>query len=384
MLRVGYLGAYSIDNNGDALVGLATRQAVRRLVGEHEETVLAPELPGNIWAHRWDRARGIDCEIRRIAADDSNDWARGLDAVIIGGGGLINLHPAFRPFLLGDAQRWPGSCRAAWNAIGSQSVAWYLDGCDDAYAAIRACTARLAYRSIRNRMTERFLRAVGVTEPLATVPDPVLLLDGGADRSLDILREAGVDPTRRLIGFSPGSALADARSGPFFSELFTALRALSTAPDTQLVIFPFARMYGDAALAQRAATALPDAKLIRAELAPLDCWHVVRRLSFYLCARYHAMLAALAGSVPFLALDEYFSDYVASSKIRELLVELGLEMLYVCPFISTQPSLKLRLALQASQRLCRTLGDHLTQLQRRLILHYRQMLPALGMKIVAR
>ena len=90
----------------------------------------------------------------------------------------------------------------------------------------------------------------------------------------------------------------------------------------------------------------------------------------------HAVLTALAQHVPFLALDEYFSDFTASSKVRELLVELGLEALYTCPMISTQPSLKLRLALAAAPRLEPVLIDMTAQLRDRLKRHYREMLTA--------
>src|SRR5688572_26017598 len=128
MARVGFLGAFSIDNAGDVLVGLAGRQALRAVVPGLEERIFAPALP--TFAH--DVSDGVTL----VPAGEDMSWAQDLDALVIGGGGVIETDPAFRPFLLGRPERWPAEIPAAWNAVCSQNQAWYAAGLDDAYRAV--------------------------------------------------------------------------------------------------------------------------------------------------------------------------------------------------------------------------------------------------------
>jgi polysaccharide pyruvyl transferase WcaK-like protein len=65
-------------------------------------------------------------------------------------------------------------------------------------------------------------------------------------------------------------------------------------------------------------------------------------MGLYVGARLHGVLAALAQDVPFLAVDEYFSDEIASSKIRELLVDADLEACWTSPYLPVDPARKLR------------------------------------------
>jgi hypothetical protein len=79
--------------------------------------------------------------------------------------------------------------------------------------------------------------------------------------------------------------------------------------------------------------------------APLDAaarWQLVGRMQLYVGARLHGVLAALAQEVPFLAVDEYFTDDLASSKIRELLVDADLALHWTSPYLPGDPARKLR------------------------------------------
>src|SRR5437868_13044272 len=126
MKRIGFLGAFSIDNAGDAIVGYAGRQALRELVPDAHQITFAPAFPHSFWGHAWDRDRGIDTEIVSVPAGASMEWAHDLDALVIGGGGILNLDPAFRPFLLGKPEDWGVTRAAAWNGLCSQNQPWYL------------------------------------------------------------------------------------------------------------------------------------------------------------------------------------------------------------------------------------------------------------------
>lgn len=382
MKRIGLLSASSIDNAGDVLVGYAARQALRAALPGCEVQAFAPVLPHAFWGHEFSRARGLDGDITPVPPSGPLDWADGLDALVVGGGGLILSEAGFAPFLLGDPARWDGRVPAAWNGLCSQNTPSHLAGLAPHYAAVRACCERLRYVSVRNATTERFLRRCGYAGPIHVVPDPALLLDVPADpRELHLaaLAACGIDPARRrpLIGVSVGGAVTDPHAAGFFAELLPAIDAAARELGADVVLFPFGQVYGDAAYQLRAAAAIPSARVLRTPLDALGLWRLIGHLDVYVCTRLHAMLAAFAQDVPFLVLDEYLSDEIASSKIREFVVDGGLEPLYLCPSLSRHPAAKLRALLHGRADVSFASGVAL--LRERLQAHYRDMIAALGL-----
>jgi len=375
MKRIGFLGAFSIDNAGDAIVGYAGRQALRALVPDGAQAVFAPAFPHAFWGHAWTRERGIDTEIVPVPADTDMDWARGLDALIIGGGGIINVDPAFRPFLLGRPERWD-VVPAAWNGVCSQNQPWYAGAHRDAYEAVRRCCEKLRYVSVRNRTTLTFVRRCGYEGEIHLVPDPALLLspppevDPAVER---LLEELGVDASALLIGVSIGPAIEDPRTAGFFRDVLAALRNLQG----QVILFPFSYMHGEDRIQNAVAAELPGAVVVRRRLLPLELWRLIGRMGFYIGCRYHAMLAAFAQNVPFIVLDEYLSDRMASSKTREFVADLGLEPHYLCPYLPTQPAWKIEEVVRA--RASVSFADRLEGLRGRLRAHYASMVTALGL-----
>jgi hypothetical protein len=382
MKRVGFLGSFSIDNAGDAIVGYAGRQALRELVPDCEQTVFAPNLPQGIWGHDWGRERGIDAEIVPVPAGGDMSWARGLDALVIGGGGIINLDPAFRPFMLGEPERWDPGQAAAWNGVCSLNQPWYLAEDGGAYEAVRQCTEKLRYVSVRNRTTLSFVRRCGFTGEVHVVPDPALLLSmpPDVDPAVDgLLAESGVDRSNVVVGVSIGSSLEDPRTTDFYRDLFEALvriRKQNWAP-IQIVVIPWSYMRGDERIRDIAAVHLPGAVVIRRRLRALELWRLVGKMSFFIATRYHAMLAAFAQDVPFVVLDEYLSDLTASSKTREFIIEHGLEPNYLCPFLERNPSWKVTGLIQARARM--SFAGAMEQCRSRLRAHYGKMVTALGL-----
>jgi hypothetical protein len=363
--RIGFLGAYSIDNAGDVLVGLATRRAVAARVA-CEEVVLAPDLPEPHFRHDFGVERGGGAPIRRVAPGAATDWSDDLDALVIGGGGILSLDPAFDPVL-----RW-GRPPAAWNAVGAQAAPWYVPALAERYAAVRAAATRLRYLSVRDRATARFLAGVGVEREIAVVPDPTIGLESPPAPTLRA--EAGIAPGRPVIGVSVGSAIRDRRAAGFFRALLAALRGLPA----DLLLFPFGGIYGDDISLEIAAPALPRAVRFPRRPAPLELWSLVGQLDLYVCARFHGMLAAYAQGVPFLVADEYLGDVTATSKVREFIVDRGLEERYLCPYLGERPELKVALAWDG----CGDAGPRLraaaAEDRARLAAHFDALVAALG------
>jgi hypothetical protein len=378
MKRIGFLGAYSIDNAGDQLLGYAVRQAFRERLPEAQQVLLAPAMRGNLWRHAWDAERGLDVPVERIPADDSVKWAKGLDAVVIGGGGIVRLEPDFRPFVLGDPDRWNPKIPACWNAVGSEATPAYLADHGGDYRRIARCCETLSYVSVRNALTERFVRRCGYAGEVHVVPDPALLLDvPETDFAERTLRDAGVDTDAFVLGLSVGTSLRDPRTSYFYKELFGALGKLVARRAVEVVIFPFGEIYGDTELQRMAHAAIPGAKLVDAKMSALDRWRLIGALDLYLCTRYHAMLAAFAQDVPFVVMDEYLSDAMASSKIREFIADGELEGLYLAPYLSMHPAAKLENALSIVGADDFSFHDRLLSMQDRLRGHYELMIAAI-------
>lgn len=379
---LGFLGAYSIDNAGDAIVGYATRRAVLNLVPDVEHLVLAPELPHPFWNHAWDAERGLGEAIRPVPAGEDSSWAAELDAVIIGGGGVINLDPSFAPFCLGAPERWPGNCAAAWNGVGSQAQPWYLSAHDGDYARVKRCCERLAYASVRNRTTLRFVRNCGFDGEVAVIPDPAIGLTEipePAMRQVDALLD-GLDLApqrareRPLVGLSLGASITAPAAAGFFAAFETELRAL--ARDCELLFFRFSRMQDDDD-AQRELADRLGARVALDALSPLALWGLIGRLDAYVGSRFHGIVAAYTQDVPFIAVDEYLRDTTATSKIRELLVDRELEVHYTCPFLPEASAWKLSGLVRGRDRV--SFADAVADDRRRLDAHYRAMLDRLGL-----
>ncbi len=359
MPRVGFLGAYSIDNTGDVIVGLATRQQVRARVPGCEEIVMSVELPHSLWRHEWSGIRRVD------PADREGKFADDLDAVVIGGGGILMPLPGFDAFLA------RGRAPSAWNGVCSQSTPWFDPTLGAFYAEVRAACARLRYVSVRNHTTARLVRHAGWDGPLEIVPDASLAFDAPPDPAVD--RELARASDKPLVGLSVGNALLDGRAAQFYAELFSELARLVGARAIELVVMPFGRIYGDVELARRVAHAIPGARLVATALDPTQTWQLVGKLDLYICARLHAALAAYAQGVPFLVCDEYLSDTTGTSKIRDFIVDRELEPSYLCPYIATRPAARLRLALAERRPADEVLANDRAALAR----HFDRMVAAL-------
>ena len=376
-MKLGFLGAYSIANAGDALVGYATRRSILARLGDVDYQVLAPALPHAFWDHAWDAERGLGDPIRAIPATTDCTWANDFDAVIIGGGGLLMLDPMFAPFHLGDPAQWPARCKAAWNGVGSQNQPWYLRAHAADYARIAAACERLAYASVRSQTSARFVRACGFTGEIHVIPDPAIALASippavgiAVD---DLLARLGLAPSRGrarpLLGLSLGAATNAANAAPFFAALERELAALSA--DCDLVFFPFSRLQDDIA-AQTALGQRLGARVVTDVLSPLALWALIGRLDAYVASRFHGVIAAYTQDVPFVAIDEYLRDAIASSKIREMIVDRELEVHYVCPFLPDASAWKIPELVRQRERV--TFRERIAEDRRRLDEHYRTML----------
>jgi polysaccharide pyruvyl transferase WcaK-like protein len=369
-VRVGVLGAWSIDNPGDALIGWATRRALRVRLPEAEVVAFAPRLPGGFWGHDFSASRGIDGEIVPVPMDDFG-WTRDLDALIVGGGGIVIPEPGFDTFLLDE--RWNGP-PAAWNAVCSQSTPAAVVDVDRRRRVRRACE-QLAYVSVRNTTTATFLRQCGFEGPVAVVPDPAF-------------EDPGVVPARALPGFavslSLGATVLNPDATTFYSALFDALDDLTRgARAATMYLVPFGTVYGDGRAQRAVIDRFPGCRILSVS-GPLETWRSIGGMRLHIGARLHSVVAACTQGIPFLALDEYFTEDAGTSKIRDLMIEAGLEAYCVRPTVDGDPTAALERSLALADSDGRPFAGLVARMRVRLGAHWDDMLAALGLRTCPR
>lgn len=365
-VKVGVLGAWSIDNSGDALIGWATRLALRARLPGADVIAFAPRLPGRFWGHDFGASRGIDGDIVPVPADDLG-WTRDLDALVVGGGGVIIQERGFDTFLLDE--HWSGP-PAAWNAVCSQSTPAAAIGEDRRCRVRRACE-QLAYVSVRNSTTATFLRQCGFKGPVVVAPDPAFADVEGV-------------PAGREPGFPVGLSLGPMRPEPgtaaFYSALFDVLDELTRGRRGATIhLIPFGTVYQGDTRAQRVARErFPGCRILGAG-GPLEAWHAVGGMRLLIGARLHAIIGACTQGVPFLALDEHFTEAAGTSKVQDLLAEIDLESYGVRPAVDHDPRPALERALALADFESRPFAGIVARMRARLDAHWDAMVAALGL-----
>lgn len=338
-MQLGLLGAWSIDNPGDVILHVAVRQALGERLRDARLIAFAPQFPQRFWRHDF-RGRGAGA-IRPIRPGGTVAWASPLDAVVIGGGGLIGFTPTFACFQTPGSARWPRHVRAAWNALGHQSPRSARLSPEQRRRLV-ACCERLSYLSVRSLRTAEVIERCGYRGPIAVVPDPAIGLRlPGPDRTPSILRAAGAEAGEPLVGISVGRAILDARCAAFFDDVAASASRLGM----RTLVLPFGGVYGDAAAQREIVRRMPRTLVLRQPIPPLDTWRLVGALCGYVASRFHAMLAAYSQDVPFVVLDEYVSRSEQSSKILEFCADNGLAGRWTSPFGGEWPGRRLRRAL---------------------------------------
>ena len=369
-MRVGVLGAWSIDNPGDVVIGMATRHVLRTRLPGAEVVAYAPRLPGPHWGHQFDAARGGDGGIVPVEVDDFA-WAHRLDTLIVGGGGIVIPDERFSTFLLTDP--WQGPV-AAWNAVCSQGtpVGQFTP---ELRLRVRRCCEQLAYVSVRNRTTARFLRACGFEGDVRVVPDP-------AFGDISLL------PAEPLPGFpialSLGKSFLDPAAAPFYASLADALEELMHGPQrATLYLLPFGSVYGDRSAQEAVARRFPDCRVLHPK-SPLEAWRAVGSMRLHITSRLHGVVAALTQNVAFLAIDEDRGVAAGSSKMRDLLSDAGLDDYGVVPTVADTVHPAIERACAVADSTGSRSGDFLELTRARLDDHWTALLDAVSTRSAGR
>jgi hypothetical protein len=350
MPRVALWGGASLDNIGDQLLMTVTAAELGRRLPDAKFGRFCP----------WSDGGGI----RPLWVDKGGRWpgTGGYDAVVALGG--IWAGPPFRIFLMQVFSLGPNPAIfdpdvfVAWHGVG------IVDGCpplsrDVWQAYVRALAWRLDHLTVRSRDTAaRFAVATGQEPPV--IPDPAFALPplpcvdsrrgyrrlrvgvaiGGPGASLR-LRERLTDQrywnrchwspatcyTSEEIEAYECTSAGETRTKAFLNQVWPALREVANLADVEFL--SIRNIYADDEVAARGVGLVPGARMCKVTADGAD--GVTRALARYdvvVVSRFHSVVLALRAGVPFVAVDPYWSSDTGTSKVHQLLRELGAEERY--------------------------------------------------------
>ena len=328
---VAVWGTFDLDNFGDHLFPRVTEHEItRRLAGWR----VRPYSPyGHEHPCRMDGG---------FVADSLGDWSpqrvaelsTEVDLTLIGGGEIIH----FRDDLLADAYHSTAEALAArapsryfvdglgayeaehpvvWNAVGIP----FVPSAEHA-GMIKDATARREYVAVRDELSLERLRACGVEQDVAVVPDLGFLLDrlvepAVLEERLRYLRFMGWYPTDRPALIVQANRSAVHRAADIAKVLDWTL---TEAVNADVVLLETGPCHGDDQFADALAARLPHRTVYRMPggQPPEDILAAIKGSAGVVAMSFHANIAAFVFGKPWVVLD--LSD---QSKLRALAETMG-------------------------------------------------------------
>ncbi len=341
MKKVGLIGMFGINNAGDNLEAMATKFLLEKQLKDVDISCFSINLSTMSRTLLGKQRMGsLECVTKPAYLEKEEFWNTiyDLDALIMGGGGILLPIPECDPILLYGShiniKRVP---KTAWNAVGSNWAPLNDRKLLGWYSKIKEAVDILDYVSIRSITTQRLLERSGcMPEKINRVPSLVTAMELDQPELLSELEtKYGIHKNQRLIGISIGPEITRNPLDKFINALAKTINEIQTnlSEDYKIIVFPVGEMYGDGAACRMLGELCPDSCVVAKELTATQVWLLIGRLDAYLSMRYHGVVSAIAQSVPTLVLDCYLSNETLGSKLRDLVWDSELEEFYFSPII---------------------------------------------------
>jgi polysaccharide pyruvyl transferase CsaB len=312
-LRVGISGSYGGLNLGDeAILESIVGQLRRDLTVEI--TVFSRNPEDTKRRHGVERAVAV----RELTRKEAKAEVARLDLLILGGGGILYDKEAqiyLREVFLAHETGVPVMVYAV--SAGPLKRPEIRD-------SVRRALNGAALVSVRDREGKQLLEDVGVEQEIHVMSDPAWLIDF-QPVSEERLRREGIEPGRRLLGFSvrePGPAAPDINVDHYHSLLANAADFMIERLDADIVFVPMERdrmdMQHSHAVVSRMQCA-QRATVLKSDWTPGQLLTLIGHFDFVVGMRLHFLIFAARNSVPFVALPY-------ASKVSGLLRDLEIDM----------------------------------------------------------
>lgn len=311
--HIGISGSYGGLNVGDEAILEGIVSQLRESLSV-EITVFSRNPEDTLERHDVDHAVAI----RDLTRDEARAVVQQLDALVLGGGGLLydrDVEAYLREVNLALEHGVPVMVYAV-SAGPLQDPA--------ARELVRETLSRVDVVTVRDRRGLRLLEEVGVHRDITVTADPALLLKA-APYPQDALAAEGLDSKERLVGFSvrePGPAAPDIDVEHYHTLLANAADFMIERLDARVVFVPMERRKMDLqhshAVIARMLRA-DRAVVLQNEYTPPALISLVGHFDFAVGMRLHFLIFAALADVPFVALPY-------ASKVTGLIEDLEMEM----------------------------------------------------------
>jgi polysaccharide pyruvyl transferase CsaB len=295
--RVGISGSYGGLNLGDEAILEGIVGELRRSVPV-EVTVFTRDPEDTVRRHDIEHA----VPARELSREEVRDEIVGLDALIIGGGGILFDNEAevfLREALLAQELNVPVVVYAV--SVGPLENR-------NTRERLTECIERAAVVTVRERHSRQFLEHIGVRREIIVTPDPAFLLEPELPPPEPLERE---DPVKDhpLIGLSvreAGVAAPDLDEGHYHQLLADAADYMVYRYDADLVFIPMERRVLDLQQSHAVISKMAHAEramVLKREHTAGQLLSMVGQLDFAIGMRLHFLLFAALQRVPFVALS---------------------------------------------------------------------------------
>jgi polysaccharide pyruvyl transferase CsaB len=295
--RVGISGSYGGWNIGDEAILEGIVKELRRSAPV-EITVFTRDPEDTMGRHDIERA----VPARDLSREDVRGEIAGLDALIIGGGGILFDKEAevfLREALLAQELGVPVVVYAV--SVGPLENKATTERLAD-------CVEHAAVLTVRERHSRQLLEHIGVRREIIVTPDPAFLLEP-EPLPPETLEREGLVGDRALIGLSvreAGVAAPDLDEEHYHQLLADAADYMVYRYDADLVFIPMERRILDLQQSHAVIAKMAHAEratVLKREYTAGQLLSLVGQFDFAIGMRLHFLLFAALQRVPFVALS---------------------------------------------------------------------------------
>jgi polysaccharide pyruvyl transferase CsaB len=293
--RIGIIGSYGGLNVGDEAILASMLSALRSRLPDARFSVFSRAAEHTRAHHDVDDV----VPARDVTRDEAAAKLRGVDLVLLGGGGILYDSEArvyLRLIRLAQSLEIPTMAYA----VGAGPLSF-----DEDRRMVRSTLPRMAAVTVRDRGSQRILESCELRCPIEVTADPALLLDASPAAGVE-LTSSGVPPGRRVVGMSlrePGHAAPDLDDGGYQSVLAHAADFACTRFDAEVVFIPMEAcdLRLSHAVIGRMVRA-DHAHVLKAGHDPGRLLGLMAQLDMVVAMRLHVLIFSAVAGTPALAL----------------------------------------------------------------------------------
>ena len=293
--RIGIVGSYGGLNLGDEAILASMLSALRSRLPAARFSVFTRGVEHTLAHHDVDEV----VPARDITREEAAAQLRGMDLLLLGGGGLLYDSEArlyLRLMRLAQTMDIPTMAYA----VGAGPLSYEEDR-----RMIRSTLPRMAAVTVRDRASKQLLESCDVRSPIEVTADPALLLDPLPIARTELLA-SGIPMGRPLVGMSvrePGHAAPDLNGDAYQAVLAHAADFICSRFDAEVVFIPMEAC--DLRLSHAVIgrmTRADRAHVLKGDHEPRRLLGLMAELDMVVAMRLHVLIFSVVAGTPVVAL----------------------------------------------------------------------------------